>query len=721
VVPRLFLDPLGPQKEDQFHLGLPSLRHILDGPETPAASDGAVKPPPDVSQDHAIVNRLEALQRDATECWAKSATALNADEKAVLNDTVGTLWHTAVSLVAELLRSHKKLRQAGNLHRGSLGEIDRLRKHSEDQEGRVVEQKEAASVEIQELRRENVFLHQQLAMRDLESRSGDEPSPEAKSLAMGTWVAKQPFLPNSSTQGARPAALLQALEEEEEVQPEAQPGQMASVAKLLDWPAIHPAPKERPWEDDVHSQRLWQPDPKSSPELEQKISQLRDRLAHEVFEKEVLRERLEQLEREVALLHAFEVVDEPSDADSMAEAATKRLAELVGVRAALKTAQQSYESDKGYYASIQGRCDELEGRLEERDGVVEKLGRELKEVQAELQEERRELNEARFEAEEREGVVEDLKGQVMAMAKEVARAEVEMDMLVGELKATQAELAHARNKIQKLEDDLYDRDTRIGELIQDLDYERNERARAEAEFRVIKVELSSSVDALAEQCAAQERQIEDYKRTITQHEAVVAQLEQDYDLLNNHFMDEGVKRLDLAEQVKAQQVKITQLMRELRSYADINKRLAQHLKSLGQEEGWQRLEELRLRCEKLEEHRAAFAPTIFDLAREKERAQLRYEHDHRALAGAQADLKKLRQQRGYDIKRQTQLLARIAYLEQAYERAKHALQIAQLRLAGAKQIDGAHAREIEDLEAILRAMRGQETGTSQDAGTMPGY
>ena len=722
VIPcTLFLDPLGPQSEDQPYLGLPSLRHILDEADAPP-DDDKIEPPPDLFKDRAMLTHLETLQREATDSWAQAAgTASGHERKELVDRTVGKLWHTSVSFLASLLRSHKTLRRLANLHRLSLGEIDKLRRHSKDAEGQVVEREKTLGLDIGGLRAENKLLRQQLALRDVGTALPyhASSSEEGEPVVMGPWLHnKEPFIGDSSSQDAEPESPVTVAGD---IQPVTEPVPSRPETEVPDRPAVRRPIIGRPSsrEDDVPPPRdAWHPDPAVVAELERQFGQLREDLAEERFEKEALREQLHNLEQQVVAFGpvgvAVEDREEPSRLEDAREAAARRMAELVGVRAALKTAQLSYEKGLGNNASLRRTCDTLEEQIAEKDYLVGKLEGRLRDVEGELATERRELTEARFEAEEREEVIANLRGQVEGKTKEVSMIAGELKILIGELSVARADIAELKEAKRKLAEDLYDQQTENGMMVQDLDCERTTRAREKAEFEKTKDELEERVATWDKFCTGLEAQIEELKEAVAQREATEARLQEDYGLLKDEVFINELKLSDAKMELQTLTAKVRRLTQENQSAGEVNKRLAEYLKSLRQEEGWKRLEELRERCKRLREQRAAWAPTIAEMAVKRGHAEQRYRLDHRALMKVREELAILRQQRLFDVERERQLMATISVLERAYEDARLALQDAKLRLFGARQIQLTHEQEIDDLEGILRSIGGKGTGKSLD-------
>lgn len=669
VASKLFLDPFGPQSADQPQLGLPSIRHITASTD----GDGKMDPPPDVFRDSALVNHLETLQRDATDCWERAASAASEQERETLvNGTVSRLWHTSVSFLADMLRSHKMLRQLASIHRLSLGEIDRLRQYSEDTEGKVVQKERNLSLDLDGLKAENKQLRQQLALRDLTAAREMEVSVEKASMVMGTWVKDQPYVPNSSSQVARPAHHQPLQTVEEEIQPDKEPGE-TTKEQLKDWPAIQPPLKAKPWED-VQRRESWQPDPASVVEMLQKIKQLREDLQHERFEKEAALEQIHQLEQQADLFHGFEATDEPSKLDSARETATKRMAEIVGLRAALKTAQQNYETEKGWSAQLQRTCDGFEDRVAERAHKIMKLERELKDVKDELYQERRELTDARLEAEEREVLVANLQEQIEAKTKEVSRLDSEMKLLIADLNATQADLVELQKKNEKLAEDLYDQQTDNGMQLQDLEYEKYMRAQEKAELDQMKETLDQTKEMLAEtehswseHCVNLANEIKEYEEAVAEHKATEAQLQKDLDLLNKHLAELEVADCEKTDEIQAQKERIDELMQNNQSIGDTNKRLAEYLKSQRLGEGWEYVEEIRLRCQSLERQRATWAPAFIEMNIKKNIAEMRHQRKQRNLRKARFKLEVLREQRHLDVERMKEMAGLINFLEMENE------------------------------------------------------
>ncbi|KAH8907965.1 hypothetical protein BR93DRAFT_926996 [Coniochaeta sp. PMI_546] len=696
----LFIDPLAPQSAD-LSLGLPSIRHIMDSDDR--VDDDIKLELPTLVKDDALVNHLEILQRDAAECWKKAQGVSGEKRENLVNDLVSRLWQTSVSYLAELLRSHKTLRQLATDHRVSLGEIDKLRQYSQDTEGEVFERERHLSLDLDGLKEENRKLRKQLALRDLSVAKS--LSNEDDSLRIGSWIQNQAFVHNSSFQVNKNLQPLETLEEE--IKPDMAVGTIPSE-ELKDWPDMMPPLRERPWAD-ANKRESWEPNHKDTVEMLQKIQQLRDDIEHERYLREASQELALQLEKELDLAHGLTAADEPSAVDDAQSATAKRIAEIVGSRAALKTSQKNYEKAQAETAFLQKKCDELEGKIAENDHRILMLQRDLEEVQNELNQERGELTDAMLRIEDMEAQLADSEKQLQSKTAELSRLEYQVGVLVADLNTAQASLEDLSHKNAALEEKNYDLVTDNVYKLQCAEHEETLRKLKEAELEEIKDELAEEratrdvtrsdledyihdlEDAIAEDKAEQE----ELRKQIEKDRATVAELEVTVSLRDDRILAQGDT--------------IHQLKQSNKSLKDTNKQLAEYLKSLRGEEGQRKFEALRKRCRKLQEQRAAWRHEIREMASRGSRAEQRYRQEHRALTKAHRDLEKLRQQRNFDAERERQLLARIAFLERECERLKLALQDIQLRVASAVQIEQSHEREIDDVEGILQALGEHDT------------
>lgn len=714
---RLFIDPLGPPSDVPFQtLGLPSLRHILNASpylEEDEEREGVQDPVSTIHEDNMLVKHLETLQRDAAEAWAKAAAEATSEQERekLVDDTAARLWQASVSFLAELLRARRALRQVTARHRTSLGELGRLRQYSEDAEEDAAERERGLSGDLDGLRAENRRLRALLTARDREAARDTAAAAEEAEMWMGAWLGEQQQQPGESVGEEVVAAESEGSETDESA-----PGDWAATAELPG--------KEQARAEEAQRRESWQLDPATTVEMLQLIEELREKLEQERVEKEAAQEQIHQLEQEAALFHGLEPAsgDDLSIINSARGAATKRMAEIAGVRAALKTKQHAYEVEKAGAELLRKKCDELEVCIAEKDHAVEKLQRELRDVEAELEEERKELTEVRLEAEERDSLVADLRLRARKKTAEISRLDSETKVLIGELNAAQASLVELRAKNENLAKDLYDEQTANGMQLQDLEHERYLKAQEEAAHDRTKDALAGTEGAWSEHCNGLENQIKEYEEASAQHEASEAQhkatetqLQKDLDLLNNYVTELEVVDCDKTDEIQALEDRVQQLGQDNQSIGDVNKRLAEYLKSVRQEEGWERLEQLRLRCQSLKKQRAAWAPVIREMAVKRGYAEQRYRQARRALKEARQDLEELQQQRVSDAEHEKKMLARIAFLERECENARLALQYAQLRLAGAKQIEQAHEREVDDLESILAAIGGDVTGTAHGA------
>ncbi|OIW31098.1 hypothetical protein CONLIGDRAFT_299624 [Coniochaeta ligniaria NRRL 30616] len=688
---RIFADPLAAPSAD-LDFGLPSIRHIIDSDD---GIDGGINPEqPTAFKDNALVNHLEEFQREATARWDKTKGASEHDREIIVSDLVTRLWQTSVNYLAEILRANKKIRQLATAHRVSLGEVHKLRQYSQDTIEREEEREHNLTLDLDRLREENKRLHRELTLRDLSIAKS--VTTEEESLRIGYWIQNQPFVPNSSSQVDKNDQPPETLEEEGK--PDVKVGETPKQ-ELKQWSDFAPPLKEEPWKE--KRRESWEPNHEDVVEMLRKIKQLRDDVEHEKFMKGAAEEMVVQLEKELDQAHGSEAVDESSAVGDVQSTAAKRIAEIVGARAALKTSQQNYEKAQEECALLQKTCDGLEETIAEKDHRILILERDLKEAQKDLAQERGELMDAMLKIEDMETQLAECQKQLHSKTSEVSQLEYQVGVLIPDLNTTQAEREDLRHKNAVLEEKNYDLITDNVYKLQCAEHEETLRKLKEAELQEAKDELAeeridyeasridfaNNIRDLEESISEYKAEQDELRKQIDKHRTMVGELE-----VAISFRD-----LDL----QIQRETIQELRQSNKSTMAAAKGLAEYPKSLRGEEGQQRFEELRRRCRRLKEQQVRWQREIREMAGKWLRAQLRYRHDHRALTKAYRDLERLQQQRHFDAERERLQLDQIASLEQECEDARLALQDAHLRLASAEEIGKTHDGEIEDVEGIL--------------------
>lgn len=680
---KLFIDPLTPPSAD-LDLGLPSMRHLLESETTP--SDGDRKPDaPPVTKDKALVNHLERLQRDATLRWDWAHTApSDEDKKGIITDLVRKLWQTNVHHLADLLKANQKLRRLAGAHRQSLGEVDKLRQDSRAAAGQVADTERDLGGNLAELREENKKLRTQLALRDI--ALAEFASEQDESLRMGSWVEQQPFVPDLSAQVGveRPADEITS------------PMGEGTGDEQEDWASLQPPLKDRP-RDEARKRGSWDPNPDIAVELIQKIAQLRNDVSHEKFEKDAAQEMVVKLQKDLdhvlGLAEADEALATSGGPDDLRTVATRRIAEIVGSRAALRTAQQNYEKGQAECAILQKTCDALEERIAERDEWVRILERDLGEVRAELVRERGERTDAMLRVEEVEARLAESEKLDREKTAEVARVEGQLSVLLAELEAAQADVPDLKKKLAELEQTNYDlvadnvyklqcaeHEQKLRELKEaELEEARGELAETETNYKASRAELESRIHELEDANAEYEAEEAALRKKIESENSAFADLEYDLALKDERIEElrETVRQLEQAELEGAGTA-------DDAPRADLENRIHEMEGAIAD----YKAAEVELRRQRDRERGlAARRKEMLEMAARRSRAEQRSHRKHRALTRALRDLGGMIRPNQLYSERERQLIERLAVLEKECEERRLALQEA-LKKSREKEGDG---------------------------------
>jgi chromosome segregation ATPase len=727
-------------------LGLPSIRKILNSPCEPFD----ILP---FQEDLKAVNSLETFQKEATKAWEQSQQFYGWDREKMMTLMLASSWDLNLRLLTGMLRANNFLRTLQSMHRTSLGEIERLQQHSEEDQAEGFESKRKLSFTIEELKDMVKELRLQLALRDYAVANDKK---EAESMEMRMWLDEEAFPmetrshitkdqdPKDTDFMNRDSLELYDIKVNLEEPPTPQ-------KRVLDWPAVMPPIKEKPWLD-IEKRKSWEPDHDDTEELLQKIKALREELDHERFQKEHLEEALETME------------GGEKEVDNAHTQAARRIAEKVGLAAALITTQRSLTDEKDRNVLLQKHVDAMEEEIATKDHKIKKLERELQETTAEMRQERRDATDAKFEAEDLRSKTQDLQIEISSLERQIGVLKVELATaekdLLESLHQSQAwsdRQDDLERQIAELETQFYDTATDKGMLIQDVEMYQRQIAELDTQLYDAETEkgmLIQDVDMYQKQVAELETQFYDAetsKRMLIQD---VEMYQQKYRDLVREFQDfreqhktgtedeekeppavtedvAATEDVDFHKMIETYETAIKDLREllstkeeQLSSHRAQNQKLADTLKSLREstkkrEEDQRDINKQRdetlaaLRSKReymlqrvrvLRTQGAAWRQELEGMAARRQHAEELYQQAHGALTTALEDLARMRAEEVVYGARERELEERVEMLYGELERRRRALQDMRLQILSGTEILKSHDRETDDVRGFLAAL-----------------
>lgn len=761
--PSPFLDPFIPG-DAPGDGGLPSIRYVLDSKDEPIV-EGKFDAPK-YAKDLATIDYLETLQKDSHELWQTARSATDSEKEHLMKDLVTRLWEASAGFLVDLLKSHKTLRQVATAHRDSLGEIDKLQQHSAASEDKASHKQRDLSIDVESLRRENMRLRLELALRDRETAesvsSGDYDVPNKQ---VKKWIGEQPIFPEVSTHLSKNPMPQDAVEEEfvkpgldVEAIPERNP---------KDWLAMMQPIKEKPWIEATR-RNSWEPNHDDTEELRQKIKQLREKVKELEYENELLDEQFDHLV----------LGERAAEEDARDKAITHSKAETAGLQAANQTLLKNLEVEQAMTKRLGKDCDDLDEQIAFKDHKTSKLEVDLDALQKELYQERRECNDAKSKLEELEAddlrnqikfdpaEVSQLANEITALKKELgmARADLEEQRRengdrIADLKDSQQKLEAAEDKyVDLIQDEVYrntveDLWSRIHELEALLDEPETREEDTETVCEDTEQEHEATEDNYAESVHGTDttellrNRTDELETLLDEYDDLEEVIEISYEDPQQDLeaMEDTDEALVHGEAYRDTVEKLQNIVHELENA--LNEREANedadtvsHLKTALklsdeciavqttkiQEQSaeikalkepktnprgvYLKLEDLKKRGGTLQDQQAAWHREILELDRSRRQAELRYQQACKALSKAHQDLEKLQKERFVDPVREQQLLERLAFRDRESERMKLALQNLQLKLLSAEQLETIHEGAIADVESILHAFQEEVLG-----------